>query len=90
MDHIPRKNSDQDATTFIIRDLNINSQGRQYAGWATNEKLWVLASPQTPPHSSGTVDDATLIAIRDYVPEGVSPWEAENEQDLEKAEYCPV
>ena len=53
--------------------------------WLTNDDLWVLADSQRPTHRSGTVDDAMLLAVGSYLPEGVLPGDAEKEKALENA-----
>ena len=77
---MPYRNVAQSKTTFILGDLDINSWDKEYTRRVLCEELWVLANPQAPTHRPGTVDDAILVAIGDYIPGGILPGEAEAEK----------
>ena len=70
-------------TTIIAGDLNINSWGKEYHEWTEKEDLWTLANPLIATHRSGTTDDTMLMAVGDYIPDGVLPGEAETEEEME-------
>ena len=80
----------KNATAFITGDVYLNSWDREFTEWINGEELRALASPQTPTHRSGTVDDAMLVAVGAYVPKGSLPGAAESEKELGKAERFPV
>ena len=77
-------------TTIIAGDFNINSWGKEFHEWTEREDLWILANPLVSTHRSGTTDDSMLLAVGDYIPDGVLPGEAETDKELEKAEFYPV
>ena len=71
MDRMLFENRTRNITTFILGYLNISAWDREYTERITNEELWVLPRPQIPTHHSGTVEYAALVAVGNYVPEGI-------------------
>ena len=79
LEKILRKYQKEGTTTIIAGGLNIDSWAREYHEWVESEELGVLAGRRRATHRSGTADDTVLIAVGDYVPEGILPGETETE-----------
>ena len=81
-------------TTILIGDLNLNSwlekEKEEYVDWIEEEQLWELSDPRTPTYRTGTVTDGILLAMGDYMPDGILPQETEPEIDGGHPEVYPV
>ena len=90
LEEVTRSQGTENRTAIIAGDLNINSWGKEYHEWIEREDLRVLTDPLKATHRSGAPDDTMLVAVGDYIPEGIPPGEAETDTESEKAEFYPV
>ena len=72
-------------TTIIMWDLNINAwietEKEEYVKWLVEEQLWELSDPRVPTYRVGAATDGILLAIGEYMPDGLLPQEAGLEMD---------
>ena len=90
LQRILQLNREQQITTVVARDLNINSWETGFQCWAEAAGLWELTNLTVPTFKADAVDDAILMAAGQYVREGIISTEDENTQDQEKVEFYPV
>ena len=83
-------NKEQQLTTIVAGDLNINSWKTEFHSWVEENELWELTDPTKPTFKAGTTDDSILMAAGKYIPEGVLPEEEENMKDQDLLEFFPV
>ena len=79
-----------ETTTIIAGDINITSWKKGYEEWKEENDLWLLTNPNTPTFKKGTTTDAILIALGNYIPEGILPTEIEQENENQIQDYYPA
>ena len=88
--NVVSRHKKDNAATLMARDFNINPWGAVHANWAEEDDLWILADPYTPTYRTGTVDDAKLIEVGAYLPEGILPSASGAAEDAESANHYPA
>ena len=77
-------------TTIIVGDLNVTSWKKEYAEWIEQNEPWELSNPAVPTFTKGLAPDAMLMALGEYIPEGLVLTESEEDDNSECLENSPA
>ena len=88
--HILRKNKAQQITTFVARNLHVNTWRVEFQQWIDENELSELTDPAKPTLEAGRVDYSIPTAAGRYIPEGVLPEEEGNMKGQYMLERFPA